>query len=69
MLNLSQYEVVPDDALREVFERILRGASPTIGREANCFLATIGAAHLVNGLAAAGFIVIGRDERLTWLDL
>lgn len=58
MPNLSRYEITPDDELVEEIAAILRTASPGIGREAACYLASVSASYLANRLAASGFVVM-----------
>jgi hypothetical protein len=67
MQKLSRYEVMPDDELVEEIAAILRTASPGVGRECACYLASVSAVYLANRLAASGFVVM--REGASRLDL
>ena len=62
MTKLSSYAITEDAALVEAIAAILLTASPGLGRECSCYLATVSAAYLADRLAASGFVVMREEE-------
>lgn len=58
MFKLTHYEITPEDDLIAEIAAILRTASPAVGRECTCYLASVSAAYVANRLAASGFVVM-----------
>lgn len=59
----SSYEITPDADLVAEIAAILRTASPCVGRECSCYLASVSAAYVTNRLAASGFVVMREGPR------
>ncbi len=68
MSQPSRYEITHDDALIDAIAAILRTASPSLGRECSCYLATVSAAYVAGRLTASGFLIM-RKEQTPGLDL
>jgi hypothetical protein len=66
---MQKFALVPDDDLAEALQRIILAGAPRLSRESNCFLATVSAGHVANGLALAGFVVMRRDDNTLRLDV